>query len=474
MELNKVVQALKTLRDEGREDLFKDGVLEEAWVGLKRPKRLSSQGVSAAVAACSSPTGKPKKLKNKSAEGRKVTRSPERLHEVLGSALGSAEVVVPRRRGAGHLVRRSGVSLARRVSAGGRVAGHGAVAGGERQGAQLASARAAGNERSGRVLKQAQLPRENAAERKAAILEERHWGGISKMAAPSEKHTHLESLSNKGQLAEGQSIAARMDQGEEVIVISDEEQEGQEGFELNKRVIAVPAVSYFGKGAGADGSRESSFEGGLCIRSIGRHVGSQNVFNVGEQVDFVDQDGVRVKGMVCGQIGSGDGRGEARVLLDIWQPGVQEVSAGCDAPRFLGRLSEVTVHQDAVRHSGGQSFPVKARAPLVHRKEGRVNSGAVYPTTREAVAGCSLGHGAGSVFDEQPSTSWGVGARLERQDDILLDYEEDVEDQATMVAASVLPSTVPEVVQGDRSGNRRKATAGNLPRGEIGGDGQDC
>ncbi|KAJ1142725.1 hypothetical protein NDU88_009038 [Pleurodeles waltl] len=33
-----------------------------------------------------------------------------------------------------------------------------------------------------------------------------------------------------------------------------------------------------------------------------------------------------------------------------------------------------------------------------------------------------------------------------------------------MVAASVLPSTVPEVVQGDRSGNRCKATAGNLPR----------
>ncbi|KAJ1218132.1 hypothetical protein NDU88_005715 [Pleurodeles waltl] len=289
------------------------------------------------------------------------------------------------------------------------------------------------------------------------------------MAAPSEKCISFGSLESKGHLAEARSLEECRERDEEVIVIADEELDGQGGFGFNKKVIDVPDVSDFGKGAGAVGLREPSFERDLGIGSIGGHVRAHHVLKVGEQVDCVDQDGVLVKGLVCGQIGRGDGMGKARVLMDIWQPGFQEVNAGCDAPRFLGRLSEVTVHQDAGRHSGGQSFPVKARAPLVHRKEGRVNSGAVYTTTREVVAGCSLGHGAGSVLDdEQPSTSWGAGASFERQDDTLLDYDEDAKVQDAIVAASVLPSTVPEVVQGDRSGNRRRATAGNLPRGEIG------
>ncbi|KAJ1191184.1 hypothetical protein NDU88_000500 [Pleurodeles waltl] len=162
-------------------------------------------------------------------------------------------------------------------------------------------------------------------------------------------------------------------------------------------------------------------------------------------------------------------------MLDLWQPGVQEDDAGCDAPRFPGRLSEVTVHREAGRPSGGQSLPVKARAPLVHRKEGRVKSGAVYPTAREAVAVCSLGHGAGSVVDdEQPSTSWGTGGRFERQDEDWLDYEEDVEDQAILVANLVSNPAVPQVVQVDRSGNRRHALAGNLPRGCVGGPDGVC
>ncbi|KAJ1126231.1 hypothetical protein NDU88_004639 [Pleurodeles waltl] len=145
MEPNKVVQALKTLQDEGREDLIKEGVLEEAWVGLKRPKRLSSGGVSAAVIACSLPPKKFKKCKIKSAEGRKVTRSPEGLRDLLPQASGSNEEFVARKRGAGRCSRRSGVSLAQRVAAGGRGAGRlGAVAGDERQGAQLLSVRASG------------------------------------------------------------------------------------------------------------------------------------------------------------------------------------------------------------------------------------------------------------------------------------------------------------------------------------------
>ncbi|KAJ1148572.1 hypothetical protein NDU88_001400 [Pleurodeles waltl] len=99
-----------------------------------------------------------------------------------------SEDVVPRRRGTGHLLRRSGASVARRVSAGGRGAGRvGAVALSGRQGAWFASARVAGKLRGGRAIKQARLPRDNAAERGAAILEERSLGGTHKMAAPRGK-----------------------------------------------------------------------------------------------------------------------------------------------------------------------------------------------------------------------------------------------------------------------------------------------
>ncbi|KAJ1190692.1 hypothetical protein NDU88_000014 [Pleurodeles waltl] len=84
MEANKVVQALKVLQEAGREDLTKEGVLEQAWVGLKRPKRSSADRVSAAVLACKSPESSPKKCKKfraKSFAGRKVSVSPERERE---------------------------------------------------------------------------------------------------------------------------------------------------------------------------------------------------------------------------------------------------------------------------------------------------------------------------------------------------------------------------------------------------------
>ncbi|KAJ1163582.1 hypothetical protein NDU88_004039 [Pleurodeles waltl] len=118
MEPSKVVMALKVLQDEGREDLIKEGVLEEAWVGLRRPKCSSAEGVSAAVAACSSPKSG-KKFNRKSVEGRKVARSPEL--EVLGeSNMPSLTSVVSRGRRGVCLPRRQGSSLLRWVSAGGR------------------------------------------------------------------------------------------------------------------------------------------------------------------------------------------------------------------------------------------------------------------------------------------------------------------------------------------------------------------
>ncbi|KAJ1206862.1 hypothetical protein NDU88_002255 [Pleurodeles waltl] len=451
MEPNKVVQALKILRDEGREDLIKEGVLEEAWVGLKRPKRLSSGGVSAAVIACSSPPKKCKKFKNKSAEGRKVTRSLEGLWDMLHPASRSTEEFVAHKRGAGRCSRRSGVSLAQRVAAGGKGVGRlVAVAGGERQGAQWLGARASEAARGRRASKQAQLPWETMLEHRAAILDERVLGGTLKMAAPTGKSIPLPVSLEERQLADAKKMAARVESCEEIIIISDEERERHDGVNLGKGDIAVKSVRQFDGGAGEDVIRELSLDRGLCKESMDGYFGSQNVLKLGEKVEFVDQDGVIIRGMVCGQTSRGGSKGRAQVLMDFWQPGVEEEGAGCDAPRFTGGLSEVTVHREAGRPSGGQSLPVKVRAPLVHRKEGRVKSGAVYPTARESVALCSLGHGAGLVFDdEQPSTSRGAGARFERQDEDWLDYEEDVEEQAIPVANLVSTPAVPEVFRGE-------------------------
>ncbi|KAJ1098214.1 hypothetical protein NDU88_003330 [Pleurodeles waltl] len=143
MEPSRVVEALKVLQDEGREDLIKEGVLEEAWVGLRRPKRLSAEGVSAAVAACSSPPKSSKKFKTKSAAGRKVSRSPEVFQVEAESSGHSQSLAGMRRRRGGCLPRRLGLSLVRRVSAGGRGAGlMTAVAVGGRMGAQDQSAHA--------------------------------------------------------------------------------------------------------------------------------------------------------------------------------------------------------------------------------------------------------------------------------------------------------------------------------------------
>ncbi|KAJ1172447.1 hypothetical protein NDU88_004294 [Pleurodeles waltl] len=298
------------------------------------------------------------------------------------------------------------------------------------------------------------------------------WGAQSKWRRPWEKGNSGVILSEKRLLAERQKAEEGRDREEDVIVISDEEQEGQESFGLVESFMAEQDVNFLSRGAGADGLKESSLVRCSSVRSFEGNVSAQNVLQVGEQVDLVDQEGVLVTGLVYGQVGSFVNRDKGKVLLDRRKPALQEVSAGCDAPRFPGRPGGLTVHQDAGRHAGGQSFPVKARAPLIHRKEGRVNSGAVYLTTRETVVRGSLGHGAGSVLEnEQPSTSWGAGAsfeRLERLEETMLDYDDDEDDQDTRVAAPVLQSTVPEVVQGDHSGIRRRASAGNLPRGELG------
>ncbi|KAJ1185535.1 hypothetical protein NDU88_002327 [Pleurodeles waltl] len=136
MEINTVVQALKVLQEAGREDLIKEGVLEHAWVGLRRPKRSSSDRVSAAVLACKSPVTSPKKgrkFKVKTVAGRKVLFSPDHEgEEARVSYEGGLPGLVAVRRGAARTARRYGSLLARRVAATGRgasVLADGCVAG---------------------------------------------------------------------------------------------------------------------------------------------------------------------------------------------------------------------------------------------------------------------------------------------------------------------------------------------------------
>ncbi|KAJ1213642.1 hypothetical protein NDU88_001274 [Pleurodeles waltl] len=66
----RVLEALRVLQEEGREDLLQEGVLVQEGIGLKRPRRASSEGVAAAVIACSSP-GSGKKFRQKSVMGRR-------------------------------------------------------------------------------------------------------------------------------------------------------------------------------------------------------------------------------------------------------------------------------------------------------------------------------------------------------------------------------------------------------------------
>ncbi|KAJ1214986.1 hypothetical protein NDU88_002596 [Pleurodeles waltl] len=124
MEANKVVQALKVLQEAGRDDLIKEGVWEQAWVGLKRPKRSSAERVSAAVLACKSPDASPKKFKKfkaKSIAGRKVSASPEHecaeVEECHMVGLPAMSLVCE---SGARFPRRSGASLRQRVAAAGR------------------------------------------------------------------------------------------------------------------------------------------------------------------------------------------------------------------------------------------------------------------------------------------------------------------------------------------------------------------
>ncbi|KAJ1106703.1 hypothetical protein NDU88_004103 [Pleurodeles waltl] len=467
MEPSKVVQALKILQDEGREDLIKEGVLEEAWVGLRRPKRLSSRGVSAAVIACSSSPQKSKKFKSKSVEGRKVLLSPEECEETSVKVPGSPTWFA-RKRGAGRSSRRSGGSLARRVAAGGRGAAlSSAEAGLKRQGAQREDVRVGGAGRA-RTAVQAQPIKESVG-RPAAILEESQLGGTPKMAAPITECKKVPVLLNLKRNAADLEASWQGDSSGDVIVISDEEQQGIEAFDSEFSEGELQSDSQFVAGLDGYGFVDKVSVGSFSKEVKKKSLVAESGLDVGEQVEFIDQDGVIFKGRLCGKSSGELYKGRFQVLQEVRQRDAEDVGVGCDAPWFQCGLKGLTVHLEAGWPSDGQSRTVKARAPLAHRKEERVKSGAAYLTARESAMSL-MGHVTGSL-DEVPSTSRGATGRWEIQEEEDLDFEEEMEDRALPVSSAVVTEIAPsgaEVVRGDHPARRRQAVAGSLPRGEVG------
>ncbi|KAJ1149938.1 hypothetical protein NDU88_002736 [Pleurodeles waltl] len=198
-------------------------MLEEAWVGLRRPKRLSAEGVSAAVAACSSPLKACKKFKTKSAAGRKVSRSPEFVEVVADLSVVPQSLAGVRGRRGVCLPRRQGSSLLRRVSAGGRGAGlMPAVAVGSRMGAWARGSNARLVNRA-----QARSPLERGDKLKSSDAEKRPLGGVSNMAPPSNVSRPMSALGKRKAGTPVKKVAPGSKVSNEVVVISDEDEELQ-------------------------------------------------------------------------------------------------------------------------------------------------------------------------------------------------------------------------------------------------------
>ncbi|KAJ1125998.1 hypothetical protein NDU88_004411 [Pleurodeles waltl] len=449
MEPNKVVMALKVLQVEGREDLIKEGVLEEAWVGLKRPKRRSAGGVSAAVAACSSPK-LGKKFKAKSVQGRKVSSSPEL--EVVDLSVPQGSSVLSRGRQGVSLPRRQGLSLLRRVYASGRgVPLKPPVVRAGRMGARQKGARA-------RLRSQTRSPLERGVKRGVTDNEERQLAGASKMAPPRDL---VQLMPASIEIKAGKSVrvsAPGVQVSKEVVIISDEDEDGQEGA---------------GSVLDLDLSDRWGFQGqkyNRCMQWIPRavspmlhrvqswEVGNQVAVNLGEQIELVDGSGSVFKGTVCGEAGSSGALGRAYVSLDFWEHDRCEGATGCDTSHVLGGRGVLAIYRQSGWIVGDQRLPVWVRAPSEHRYEGRVRSGAVHPTSWKR----------DGPDEAQPSTSQGAGAGCVSLDEELLDYDDDPEVPASVMKQAVVAEEMPGVVQGGHVPAHQQEFAGNLPKGEEG------
>ncbi|KAJ1096428.1 hypothetical protein NDU88_001570 [Pleurodeles waltl] len=155
----KVMQVLRMLQEEGREDLLNESALVLEGEGIKRPRRASSEGVAAAVIACSPPVSG-RKCRQKSVMGRKYAQAAVQDVEAEVFQCQGLPSVSGVRRGGSRLAKRAGASLRQRVASRGRgAADKGVVAPLRRMGAEAGpfAHAPASVKKAGRALQQAPL-----------------------------------------------------------------------------------------------------------------------------------------------------------------------------------------------------------------------------------------------------------------------------------------------------------------------------
>ncbi|KAJ1145401.1 hypothetical protein NDU88_011688 [Pleurodeles waltl] len=157
------------------------------------------------------------------------------------------------------------------------------------------------------LSKQAQSPRESGAERPSAISDEGTLGGTFKMAVPSMMAFPVEGRLEVGLLNTTVKMAARRYFIEDdVIIISDEEMERQNSHRVVRNEENLQSAGLPGEMVSKSVRRMPSLDGSMCHEVRAGNLGSQSVFKVGEQLEFIDKAGVVIRGIVCGET-SGDG-----------------------------------------------------------------------------------------------------------------------------------------------------------------------
>ncbi|KAJ1178761.1 hypothetical protein NDU88_004003 [Pleurodeles waltl] len=192
---------------------------------------------------------------------------------------------------------------------------------------------------------------------------------------------------------------------------------------------------------------------------------NQSVFKPGEQVEFVDSNGVVIRGTICGDAREDGRSGMAQVRLDFWQPGQGAYQSGCDSPHVSGGHEDYKGNQRFGRLSGVEQLPVRVGAPLGHRDEVRAKPGAVRATLREAAVQGSGSSDTGPGIAKSSSASQGASSQSELGEELLeYDEEEAVHEVAVQIGAPVEKTRTSKwAVWGNRLvGRHQELVAGNL------------
>ncbi|KAJ1202346.1 hypothetical protein NDU88_006146 [Pleurodeles waltl] len=311
------------------------------------------------------------------------------------------------------------------------------------------------------LVQQAPLALESGGDSGTALFEERPLGGAANMAAPSELRELAvdEAVFEKG---EDRHRILTEQVFKEVIII-DSEEEGE--LEVH--------------GEGSSGSN-GQLGRGLVVQSgaLGRQipktvtqvvqgvqeweVANQAVFRTGGQVFFRDEQGVVLRGTICGLASEDGGTGTTQVGREFWDQEQRAYLPGCVAPHVSSGHGVLVEHQRSGRPAGGP-FSVGVRAPPGRLLEERAQSGAVHPTAREVASleARSLDQSTRVWEPRLDSRSAILGGNEEEE----LDYGDETFGAGDQVAAVPQASTSGQAFQGDRLS--RREVAANLSRGEV-------